>query len=213
VVTASFSADFQPYQVVKNVTVNYAANTSVNCALSPLTYDWYVNDVKLGDNVATFQYTFSLEQQYVVRLVVTHPSLGAVASSVTYDVKKIGSGPITPTVSTEQGTGYAYCDANHMKTFELGLTGCYILEDVEISWYYNLNTAGWVLLTNDDDSGIISNYGQTMEFDPIVAFNGLSNLAAYQIRCEVTTTCPVTGVTTTKSFTQSITYDGSTICP
>jgi hypothetical protein len=214
VVTASFSADFQPYQVVKNVTVNYAANTSVNCALSPLTYDWYVNDVKLGDNVTTFQYTFSLEQQYVVRLVVTHPSLGAVANSVTYDVKKIGSGPITPTISTEQGTGYTNCDFNHTKTFDLELSGCYVLEDVEIAWYYNLNNAGWLLLTNDDNEfGVVSNYGQTMEFDPVVAFNGLSNIAAYQIKCEVTTTCPVTGVTTTSSFTQPIGYEYLEHCP
>lgn len=213
VVKSSFNASHAPHQVVKNVTASYTANTYLNCGIAPLEYDWYVNDVLLGDNVTTFQYTYSLEQVYVLKLVVRHPALGEAATSITYDVKNIGTGPITTTVADASGTNaYAFCDIVHTKTFNATLSGCYVLQDVDVNWFYNINGT-WMPVLSETYSAVLSNDRLTLTFDPVIAFNGVNNMAAYSVKCEVSTTCPVTAVYSTKSFTLSISYDGNQICP
>lgn len=213
VVIASIGANYLPHQVVKNVTVNYTAGTS-NCALSPLTYDWYVNDVKLGNNVTTFSYTYSIEQVYVLRLVVTHPTYGSASDTETYDVKRInGTGPILPTVTDVAGTNsYAFCDANHQKSFSLSLTGCYVSQDVDITWYYKISSDFVQIGSAHLNFATISPDGLNLTFDPLVAFNGISNMAPYTIRCQVSTTCPVTGITSTNLFDRVISYNATQQC-
>lgn len=201
--SASFYASHAPHQVVKNATVNYTVQSN-NCGVSPLTYAWYVNDVLLG-SATTFSYTFSQEQKYVVRLVVTHPTYGAVANSLNYDVKAIGTGNITAGVST-QSNSYAFCDANHTKVFTVALGGCYVLPSVEIKWFYKIGGT-WYEVPYSENPGNL-----TYTFDPIIMFNGVGNMAAYSVRCEVSTTCPVTGVYATSSSEVNISYNGSTIC-
>lgn len=207
--SASFSADKQPYQVVLGTTVNYTA--PANC-LSPVIYDWYVNDVKLGSNTVNFSYTFSAKQKYTVKLVALYNSLGITSEqAVNYDITVSGTGPIGVTVMDNDGTNtYSYCNGPHTKTFAAALSGCYIKADVEFSWFYNKGT-GWLPA---DANCVINDTpgGQTMTFNALTAFNGLSNLAAYSIKCVVTTTCPVDGVTSTAEHERSITYNGNTNC-
>jgi hypothetical protein len=204
--TANIIATHEVHQVVRNVTVQYTAG-STNCGITPLTYDWYIDGVKLGNNTTTFQYQFTQVKAYVLKLVVSHPVYQSVESTVVYDVKDIHSiNPIAVTVADNAGTNaYAYCDANHTKTFAASFTGCYVLPDVNIDWYYKTPSSGW--------QRIDMIYSQpTLVFDPVLTFNGESNLSSYQIKCEVSTVCPITGVAAISTSIISISYNGSTQC-
>ncbi|MCB0494148.1 MAG: hypothetical protein KDC93_17215, partial [Cyclobacteriaceae bacterium] len=88
---ATFSTTHQKHQVVTGAQVTYTAG--FNCS-SPVTHDWYVNDVKLGNNVTQFTYTYSTPGQYVLKHTVSHPTYGSKSYSITYDVITIGNGPM-----------------------------------------------------------------------------------------------------------------------
>lgn len=189
----NFNSTHEPYQVVTGAVVTYTPPTT-EC-LSGVTYDWYVNGAKIADNSTSFQYTFSSSGIYVVKMVAEHVSYGSASSQIVYDVKTIGTGPITATTSTSSLI-YTNCDANHSKTFTTTLGGCYVGEDVVINWYYKLGGSTWTLLNapttqmSGNTLATISSDYKTMTFDPLIAFNGLSNLNDYQIKCEVSAVCP-----------------------
>jgi hypothetical protein len=199
-----------PLQVVKDAQYAFGANTYVNCEISPITYDWYVDGVKLGNNVTTFQYTFTQKKVYVVKLVVTNPTLGSVSTTVTYDVKVAGSGPLGVTAATSDGsTSYAYCDDYYGKTFTTSLTGCYVPEGVSYRWYYSTGGDIW----NEYKVNELPPDTPTITFDALNVFGGTGNLGPYSMRCIASTICPVTGIESTSTSTVSITYNGSTLCP
>jgi len=209
VISADIYATHAVHQVVKDVTVQYTANTSYNCGLAPLTYDWYVDGVKLGSNTTSFQYQYTQAKVYVLKLVVSHPVYQSAESTIVYDVKNLhGTGPITVGVTDNAGTNsYAYCDPYHTKTFTAALNGCYVLQDVSVVWFYKTGTV-W----NEIVLPLVPSDPRILVFDPIVAFNGIGNLSAYQIKCEVSTTCPITGNSSFSSSTLSISYNDSTQC-
>jgi YD repeat-containing protein len=207
---SQFGASHLPHQVVKDVHATFYAPIGLNCDISPITYDWYVDGQLVGNNLTTFQYTFSQKKVYVLKLVVTNPTLGSQSTTVTYDVKTIGSGPIGLTAATSDGsTSYAYCDDYYGKTFTTSLTGCYVPEDVSYRWYYSTGGDVW----NEYMVNNLPQTGATITFDALNVFGGVGNLVPYSIRCIASTICPVTGIESTSTSTVSITYNGSTLCP
>ncbi|MFZ5971726.1 MAG: hypothetical protein ACOYXA_09050 [Bacteroidota bacterium] len=214
--SATFTASKEPYQV--RVDPATQAGTQViftapaNC-ISPVNYEWFVNGVSSA-TASTFTYTFSVAQKYVVMLRVSS-ALGSNSYSREYDVQEIGSGPLRVNVSTSSGS-YAFCDPDHSKTFFATLTGCFMEQDVEVTWYYNIG-GGWLPFIAGSGSGTFSNNDRTLLFNPLIAFNGIGNLSTYSIRCEVTGSCPTdTGQDIGKIYISvdelNISYNGNTQC-
>jgi hypothetical protein len=215
VILAPILASHEVHQVVQNATVDYTSSLSFNCGISPLTYDWYVDDVKLGANTNNFQYQFTQVKKYVLKLVVSHPVYPPAASTIVYDVKSVGSGPFTAVLTNINPTdpnSYALCDADYSKTFSVSLSGCFLQEDVTINWYYKkASESTWTSTAQLPTQGAPIPNSTTLSFNPATAF-GANNLAAYQIKCEASTVCPLTGTPYWLEQTLYISYNGSTQC-
>lgn len=204
--STSIWASHKSYQVVKGVTVDYRAPINQNCGISPVTYDWYVDGVKLGVNLTEFSYTYDQAKTYELKMVASHPVVGVAESPpIIYEVRDIGTGPIGVRISdlTTGDFEYSNCDLNPDKSFGLSLTGCYILEDATIKWSY-VAGGNWT----SAPSSWLSNNSLTLNFDPILAFNtGQNNLDDYDVKVEVTGLCPVTGEISTMSKTVSVRFN------
>lgn len=211
VLSAEFNGNYKPYQVVKDVTVDYTALEWLNCGFDPVTYDWYIDDVKVLSGSPTFTYTFSEVRKYVVKLIASHPTYGQSEKSVPYDVKDIGTGPIGIKMMDVTSGDFEYnkCDGIFNKTFKAALQGCWVLEDVNITWYY-LAGSNWKQA--GDSHSTISEDKLSMTLDALSAFNGISNLDSYSIKMEVNTVCPVTGSYSSKSQIFAITYIDNSPC-
>jgi hypothetical protein len=163
--------------------------------ISNVTYDWYVDNVKYADNVTTFQYTFATAKIYIVKMVAEHIAYGTASRQVEITAIPVGNGPLSAHVSTSSLT-YYNCDANHSRTFTASLTGCFLPDNIEIKWYYRIAST-WIELSPPQTLiGInvlatISSDLKTMTFDPVVAFNGVNNLADYEIKFQVVAGCPL----------------------